>query len=90
MGITLNEGVITMLRGTSQVLENIFSSESPPHVLVPFTTTCRVAVVQQGCIAFHEGDRQLLEEVADRGALVLSSVASKCATQLLDLCNGTV
>ena len=39
----------------SQVLDKCLF-ESPPHALVPVTANTRVAVVEQGCIAFHQGD----------------------------------
>ena len=38
----------------SQVLDKCLF-ESPPHALVPVTANTRVAVVEQGCIAFHQG-----------------------------------
>ena len=52
--------------------------------------TAGVAVVEEGGIALHESNGELLEEVGDGDRLVLPRVPGKCAAQFLDLGNGSL
>ena len=63
-------------------------NSTPTHNFIVVSGPARVAVVEEGGIALHEGDGELLEEVGDGDGLVLPSVSGKSAAQLLDLGNG--
>ena len=61
---------------------------APTNDFIMVICSAGVAVVEEGGIALHEGNGQLLEEVRDGDGLVLPSVSGKSAAQLLDLGNG--
>ena len=56
---------------------HIFSS-SPAETLVTLPAVTGVAVVKEGGVALGKGKRELLEEVANGGGLLLSSVPLFC------------
>ena len=62
---------------------------APAHNFVVVKSCAGVAVVEEGGIALHEGNGELLEEVGDGDRLVLPRVPGKCAAQFLDLINGS-
>ena len=61
---------------------------APTHDFVAIKSPAWVAVVEQGSVALHQGDEELLEEVEHSGGLLLSSVSGERAAQLLDLSYG--
>ena len=62
---------------------------APTNDFVMAIFSAWVAVVEEGGIALHEGNGELLEEVGDGDRLVLPRVPGKCAAQFLDLINGS-
>ena len=63
-------------------------NSAPAHSFIVISCSTGVAVVEEGGIALHEGDGELLEEVGDSDGLVFPSVSGKCAAQLLDFIDG--
>ena len=63
---------------------------APTHGFIVVSSAAGVAVVEEGGIALHESNGELLEEVGDGDRLVLPRVPGKCAAQFLDLGNGSL
>ena len=60
-------------------------NSTPTHYFIVVSGPARVAVVEEGGVALHQGEGELLEEVGDGDGLLFPSVTGKRAAQLFDL-----